>query len=379
MTLTTLMAIAAGLALSGATDWETLTRQGIALHQQGRYADAERTFQQAWSIAEQFAPEDARRWRSLHNVAALAYVRGEYGRARQLFAKLLQADAPSELERGKVLSTMATLLRTQGDLEQAEASAREAVTILRSAGPQSKALANTYHVLAEIQRHRRAFPESMRLLDEAAQILAALAEPDPLEGLTLQSRASLYSDQGRSADAEQPQRRAVAIFESLCGPRHPLTVSAISNLGQILSALGKRAEAQPLMERALEVWEAELGPSHPNVAAAANNLAQLYRATGRTVDADPLYRKAITIWEQALGADHPDTAKGWKNLGDLYRQQGKFRGAEALYQRALRIFEKAYGRRHPATEEVLVSLRQTYEASGRRVEARRAALALAAK
>lgn len=375
MKFTTLFVMTGLMLLEGA-DWASLTQEGIALHQQGRYADAERRFDEAWSLAQTFSPDDVRRWRSLHNVASLAYVRGDYGRARQLYTKLLATPAPSAVERAKALSVMALFLRTKGQLEEAESKAREAGRILRAEAPQSKELANAYHILAEIQRHRRSFAEAHKLLDDAARIVAGFKTPDALEGMVLQSRASLFRDQGKTGKAEEPQRRAAAIFESLCGPRHPLTVTGISNLGQILFALDKAGEAQPLMERALDTWESELGPSHPNVATASNNLAQLYRVTGRLVDADPLYRKAIVIWEQSLGADHPDVAKGWKNLGDLYKQEGKLRGAETLYLRARRIFESSYGPHHPLTEDVLVSLKRVYEDSGRRVEAQRVGLSL---
>lgn len=345
----TLLLFTTGVLLLGTGSWESLTQEGIALHRQGRYADAEQKFEEASVAAQAFDSNDARRWRTLHNLASVAYVRGDYMRARRLYTKLLSSHAPAPVERAKALSVMALLLRTAGQLEDAGKYAAEAAQILRIDAPKSKELANTYHIQSEIQRHRANYAEATRLISEAERILEG---PDPLEGLLLQSRASILRDQGRASEAEAPQRQAFARLQQLCGPRHPLTITAMSNLGQILFTAGKIDEALPLMEHALDSWEAELGPTHPNVAAAANNLAQLYRSLNRAIDADPLYRKAISIWQQTLGPNHPDVAKGWKNLGDLFAQQGKLRGAQVLYERAHHILEQAYGPTHPLTLEM---------------------------
>ncbi len=48
---------------------------------------------------------------------------------------------------------------------------------------------------------------------------------------------------------------------------------------------GKYAEAEPLNQRALAIWEKALGPEHPDVARSLNNLAMVYTDQGKYEEA----------------------------------------------------------------------------------------------
>ena len=80
----------------------------------------------------------------------------------------------------------------------------------------------------------------------------------------------------------------------------------LNNLAQLLQATNRLGEAEPLMRRALAIWEELCGPDHPQVATGLNNLAQLLQDTNRLGEAEPLMRRALAIDEKAYGPDHPE-------------------------------------------------------------------------
>ena len=56
--------------------------------------------------------------------------------------------------------------------------------------------------------------------------------------------------------------------------------SSLSNLATLYSMQGKYAEAEPLQKRGLAIREKALGPNHPDVANSLHNLANSVRGSG---------------------------------------------------------------------------------------------------
>ena len=97
-------------------------------------------------------------------------------------------------------------------------------------------------------------------------------------------------------------RRAIEIGEKTIGNDHPDQATRFNNLAlllkvrwlnnatallslltpnsPVLQAQGKLDEAEEPTRRALAVWEKALGPDHPQVAKGLNNLAQLLQVHG---------------------------------------------------------------------------------------------------
>ena len=70
-------------------------------------------------------------------------------------------------------------------------------------------------------------------------------------------------------------------------------------------AQGRYADAEPLQKRALAIVKKALGPSHPDVAISLNNLAELYKAQGRYGNAEPLYKRSLAIARRPSGRSIP--------------------------------------------------------------------------
>ena len=111
-------------------------------------------------------------------------------------------------------------------------------------------------------------------------------------------------------------------------------------------AQGRYAEAEPLNKRAVAITERALGPDHPDVGAFLNSVAELYLAQGRYAETEPLFKRSLAIRDKALGPDHPDVAQYLNSFTLLYQAQGRYAEAEPLFKRTLTIYEKALGPDH---------------------------------
>jgi hypothetical protein len=63
--------------------------------------------------------------------------------------------------------------------------------------------------------------------------------------------------------------------EKVLGPKHPNTLTNISNLGSVLNRQGRYKEAETMHQQALEGYEKVLGPEHPSTLTSVNNLVFL--------------------------------------------------------------------------------------------------------
>jgi tetratricopeptide (TPR) repeat protein len=191
--------------------------------------------------------------------------------------------------------------------------------------------------------------------------------PDVADGLD--ALAGVLYKQGKYAESEPLQRRALATREKVFGPEHSDVAASLNNLAAVLNAQGKYAEAEPLYRRSLAIVGKTQGPTHPNTAFPLDNLAVTLHSQGKYAEAEPLYRRSLATREKTLGPEHPDVAKSLNNLAELLYAQGSLAEAEPLYRRALAIREKALGPEHPAVARSLDDLAELLLAKGMHTEA----------
>jgi CHAT domain-containing protein/tetratricopeptide (TPR) repeat protein len=113
----------------------------------------------------------------------------------------------------------------------------------------------------------------------------------------------------------------------------PQPTIAMMNLSGMYKDEGRYAEAETLNKRALAVDEKDKGSEHPDVGIELNNLADLYDDERRYAEAEPLYKRALAIDEKALGPEHPKVTASLLGLASVYDAEGRYADAEPLYQR----------------------------------------------
>ena len=102
-------------------------------------------------------------------------------------------------------------------------------------------------------------------------------------------------------------RKALKIQRTTLGPKHPSTLTSMSNLAQLLHAQpsAELKEAEPLMRETLEILRATLCPKHPSTLASMSNFAALLKDQGKLGETEPLMRETQrgqprNSWSQTL-------------------------------------------------------------------------------
>ncbi|KAJ7450623.1 hypothetical protein FB451DRAFT_1566567 [Mycena latifolia] len=203
------------------------------------------------------------------------------------------------------------------------------------------------------------------------------------EGLSM----TLFADSIHSApdetgvDARLLDDRVLEKRRKIFGEDHPLTLSAMANLGTTYGKLGqyKKAEelevagqlkeAEELEVAVLEKQRKSLGEDHPDTLSTMAKLGSTYGKLGQFKEAEELEVVVLKKRGEILGEDHLLTLSAMAKLGSIYGKLGQFKEAEELEVVVLEKRRKILGEDHPDTLSAMVNLGSTYGKLGRFKEA----------
>jgi tetratricopeptide (TPR) repeat protein len=234
-------------------------------------------------------------------IADMANAQGRYSLAAQAWTLAYQGrlvdqghEHPDTLTSR---SNLASTLRHQGRLEEAEAEHRTILGIRR------------------------------RVLGDE--------HPD-----TLTSRANLafvLRHRGRLEEAEAEHRAVLEIRRRVLGEEDEATLRSRSTLASVLRHQGRLEEAEAEHQAVLEIRQRVLGEEHPATLKSRSSLAIVVRYRGRLEEAEAEHRAVLEIRRRVLGEEHPDTLTSRSNLASMLRHQGRLEEAEAEHRTVLEI------------------------------------------
>jgi DNA-binding SARP family transcriptional activator/predicted ATPase len=167
---------------------------------------------------------------------------------------LLSLGADRAGERSAVLMERARIEDRLGRLDEAMASANEALSLVREHGTAAE-LAQAHNLCGLIARHRGDLPASREHLAEALAQAASLPAPSARMA-ALNNLALLQAAHGDTDDAEARLRQALSIAVAT-GDRHH-EAALRNNLADVLNAAGRRRDAVGEVARSAAIL-AELG------------------------------------------------------------------------------------------------------------------------
>jgi CHAT domain-containing protein/Tfp pilus assembly protein PilF len=281
------------------------------------------------------------------------------------------------------LFLQARALYVLGKYTDAENLYKLALPIFEKAPPNAAStrdLAKTLNGLGRVYEHQGRYADAEAMQQRALGIVENYAGSDQIVvSDALEDLGNAYFGEGRYTEAEQYYKRTLAIRENAPGGGYTGVPQTLNLLANVYMRTGHFPEAEAQMKRALDLQEKALGPTHPDVAKSLTNLAEVYRITARYAQAEPLQRRALAIQEKALGKDHPHVGVTLNNLAATYTAWGRFADAEPLYRRSVEIQKKALGQVHPQVATTLNNLGLVYMRLGKHADAERelkAALAI---
>ncbi len=287
---------------------------------QNDFAEAERLYAAAAREARKFPKQDSRTAETLTDWGRLLFSHQKYSQAELVYQDAL-------------------------DLRQNELGSNHIVV--------ADVLVNLALVCGQLEQYDRALLLNVRAEKIFSQKLGA---SHLVVARTLNARAIIHMVRGNYGDAERLYKEALEIFES---PRTQTRMTSeglaqfradvsytdvaatLGNLASVYSKQGRPAEAEAALKRTLTLYQRNVGKESVAAALALHSLAFLYLKQNRLAEADPLCHQVLAIREKKLGREHPLVANTLEEMAHLRYEQGRLAESKTLANRAQAIRQKA--------------------------------------
>jgi serine/threonine-protein kinase len=332
----------------------------------GRYEDANRLLAQAIELG-------GRQSRDLADMASLRAEQGQLdeaeGIAREALAKAVNEESLALSEEA-----LGLVLTEKGSYDDAVAVLERVVERRKNAGAELRAssltqLANAHFFAGRYDRARE--------LNETAVELRRTAHGDrhPSVADGLINLGAIDFDLGRYTEAETFYRRGLAIKQAWYGPDHPEIAAALTMLGRALVYQDRNEEAEKILQQALRIREQAFGSNHTSVASIRNDLGNIALSGKQFAAAEEHYRRMEEIYRAGRGDGHYLVATAMANRAGVYYQQGNYAKAEAIFREVIERYTKALSAEHLNTGIARIRLGRVLVRQKRWAEAREQSLA----
>ena len=321
---------------------------GMSFVELGRYSDAAPLLERALVLRQASAGAGGMEVaESLESLATLRRWQGQFADAERLYKEALTVARANAADSDRVVQIMTGLGQSfsqRGDEKTALTIFDETLTLARERGaserPRAELLAS-----AGISHRRLGNPvQAEANYREALEIQRRLLGPEHADvGTLLNNLGVLMNATGRYAEAESVHREALKVRQAALGPAHPLVANSMLNLASSAEKRADPASALMLYKQAADIVRGSLGGDHPRLAAILRNWGVLLGNQQRPAEAVPLLREALRIRRAALGPENRDTADAQAVLAGALRRSGAPREAETLTREALAINVKLLG------------------------------------
>ncbi|HEY8211771.1 MAG TPA: serine/threonine-protein kinase [Myxococcaceae bacterium] len=198
-----------------------------------------------------------------------------------------------------------------------------------------------YNILGLIQLRAGDFRASISAFQRS---LTSVDRTPPASSESLRARAlaNLAASRGRLGEREEAVRsgkQAIAAFERLRGPDHPILVEPLQSLANALVELGRFDEALAAVNRALKLAETKMGKDHLTVGDMLDTRAAVLLEQGHPQEALADAQRALTI--------HHSTKESAVLEGFSLDVIGRAQLALGRYPEAVATLERARGLKPP--------------------------------
>lgn len=205
--------------------------------------------------------------------------------------------------------------------------------------PDWQAEMDLFNRFADAQDYAGAFTHAQKSLDIAQQ---KKLDVRSFAGSDYAMAWARYH-QRRYAEAEQLQREALRLRESVLPPTHFRVMQSVHQLAETLYAEQKYDDAEPLLARSMAFWAAmedRDGPSECSLGVTRADLGYIRIRQGKLDEAQKLFDSAIESWNQT-GAGCGELHPMWDHIVWLYSRQQRSDKVEAAYKQVLRDLQTA--------------------------------------
>ncbi|HET6881143.1 MAG TPA: tetratricopeptide repeat protein [Pirellulales bacterium] len=190
----------------------------------------------------------------------------------------------------------------------------------------------------------------------ALDILERAGRPAKQIAVVAASLGKTHRNQKRYAEAIRMYKWSLTTYEQASGKVHEDVELALSKLGHVYVDQGRFAEAEPLFLRAMQISKELHGEYHAKVAWRNYDLGRLYWMSDDDKQALVYFQRALEIRERVLPKDDPLIASSLDDVADAFQHLDQHDQAEKMLRRALGIAERSHGASHPKVARLLDNL-----------------------
>jgi len=284
-----------------------LNNEAARLSNAGHYQEAERKYRDALAVK---MDDGLLRAQVFANLAVLyqslerfADAEAMYYRALELRRKNLPPDSPVIAHSQNEL---AQIYWTEGRYWEARNLLETAVEKLENSAPDDPVLPLMINNLAVIRSGFHEYGEAEKLLRRALSSCEQLHGPRSLEFATaLNNLAEVLEEKKDYQQAGPLYGKAIGIFESLGPKAAPDLAGALSNLGRLYDAQDRDQEAEQTEKRALALVDADPSMNFALRATILHHLANISVRSGNVEASLSYFEQCLSLRQKTLAADHP--------------------------------------------------------------------------
>jgi tetratricopeptide (TPR) repeat protein len=248
------------------------------------------------------------------------------------------------------LDQLAGVLEKRGQYKEAEARAEEGLAIRRrTLGPRDERVADSLKTLATVVASGAAdYARSEKLLLEELDIRRATTTGDHVKtAMALNDLAVNYFRLENYEKAEALYRDSLAMQRRVLGDEHPEVAATLENLGGVYYRTKRYDETLGLLDQVLAMRRKRLGDNHTAVGRTLHNIGAVKSAAGDYAGAVAALTEGERRLRSTLGGTHPELMTALVNLADALKGTGALDDAEDRYKQALAIGLAGMAADHP--------------------------------
>ncbi|MEJ0091746.1 MAG: tetratricopeptide repeat protein [Limisphaerales bacterium] len=282
-----------------------------------------------------------------------------------------------------LIAVSVSLSRERQSRRKAVAAEVKAVTASVKSQQTTKFLENMLKGVGPSAARGRNTDMLREILDQTAERVGKEMTNQPAVEAELRSLIGrLYQQIGKSGQAEEMHRAALAIRRKLFGSQSPEVAQSLNDLGVALMAERKLSEAEGACSEALAIRRRLFGNENADTATSLNDLSAVYRDEGRLTEADAMAWQGLEIREKLFGKENLEVADSLRNICIIQGNEGKWTESEATARKVLETRRNLLDLEHPWVASALDDIAWAAIAQGKLEEAeklQREALAMRQK
>ena len=295
---------------------------------------------------------------------------GLHKEAERDLAAALRLTPPTGEARAAILLKLAAVAFKKGDVVR---TARDASAAEAAVDPESPNAALMLARVAELRGLVAYLKPDYRLAvrnyNQALQRLTGQTDED----LAAQARILMNTAEAETfipdhVAAAMSLARARVILVSLYGREDVRTAQLIHNQAQAAFAAGRFNEAEKLISDAVAIYQKVLDPDHPLVATAQFLRGRILHSTQKLDASIKAFRQARDVFERLYGANNYQVGDTSFYLAEVLSDNSSPDLALAELGRTKRAYDASYGPLDPDQVELLDTRAQILRAAGRSAE-----------